>query len=73
MSQILIDAVGKVTIAAGLVRIDCLMAGPDKEMRPSGTLLITGAQAAPVLNSLVNAMKELQRRAQEQAIPPTQQ
>ena len=69
MSQILIDAISNVTIAGGLVRVDCVALGPNNEQRPSGTLLIPGPQAGAVLNALVNAMKELQRKQQEQATP----
>jgi hypothetical protein len=66
MSQILIDAVSNVTVANGLVRIDCVAVGPDDAQRPSGTLLIPGTQVGPVLNALVNAMKELRRKLQDQ-------
>ena len=69
MSQILIDAISNVTIAGGLVRVDCVALGPNNEQRPSGTLLIPGPQAGAVLNALVNAMKELQRKQQEQVMP----
>ena len=66
MSQILIDGIANVTFAGGIVRVDCVMAGPNNEQRPSGTLLIPGQQAGPILNALVNAMNELQRKQQEQ-------
>ena len=61
MAEILIDAIGNVTVAAGLVR-DCVAVGPNNQQRPSGTLLIPGPQAGAVLTALVNAMKELQRK-----------
>ena len=66
MSEILIDAISNVTVAGGLVRVDCVAIGPNNQQRPSGTLLIPGPQAASVLTALVNAMKELQRKQQEQ-------
>jgi hypothetical protein len=69
MSQILVDAISNVTIANGLVRVDCVSVGPNNEQRPSGTLLIPGPQVGPVLNALAKAMKELQRKQQEQATP----
>ena len=69
MSEILIDAIGNVTVAAGLVRVDCVAVGPNNQQRPSGTLLIPGPQAGAVLTALVNAMKELQRKQQEQTAP----
>jgi hypothetical protein len=67
MSQILIDGIGTVTFAGGLLRVDCLAMGPNREQRPSGTLLIPATQAGAVLTALVNAMKDLQRKQQEQA------
>ena len=66
MSQILIDGITNVTFAHGLLRVECVTAGPNNEQRPSGTLLIPGSQAVPVLNALGNALKELQRKQQEQ-------
>jgi hypothetical protein len=66
MSEILIDAISNVTVAGGLIRVDCVAIGPNNQQRPSGTLLIPGPQAGPVLTALVNAMKELQRKQQEQ-------
>jgi hypothetical protein len=66
MSQILIDGITNVTFAHGLVRVECAAAGPNNEQRPSGTLLIPGPQAAPVLKALANALQELQRKQQEQ-------
>ena len=42
MSQILIDAIANVTFAGGFLRVDCVAVGPNKEQRPSGTLLIPG-------------------------------
>jgi hypothetical protein len=69
MSQILIDGISNVTVAAGLVRVDCVAVGPNHQQRPSGTLLIPRPAAGPVLSALVKAMKELQRRQEEQATP----
>jgi hypothetical protein len=66
MSQILIDGITNVAFGNGVVRIDCVMAGPNNEMRPSGTLLIPGQQAGLIINRLVKAMQELQRKQQEQ-------
>jgi hypothetical protein len=67
MSQILVDAISNVTVANGLIRVDCVAVGPNNQQVPSGTLLIPGPQVGPVLNALVNAMKELQRKQEEQA------
>ena len=48
MSEILIDAISNVTVAAGLVRVDCVAVGPNNQQRPSGTLLIPGPRAGAV-------------------------
>jgi hypothetical protein len=67
MSQILIDGISSVAAVSGLIRVDCVTMGPNNQQRPSGTLLIPGPAAGPVLTALVNAMKELQRKQQEQS------
>jgi hypothetical protein len=67
MSLTLIDAVKSVVFHNGVLRIDCIAAGPNGEERPSGTLLIPGNQAAQVLNALVEATQELEKRLREQA------
>lgn len=67
MSVTLIDGVRSVSYFNGVLRIDCVSAGPNNEERPSGTLLIPGGQARQVLNALVNATQELDKRLREQA------
>jgi hypothetical protein len=67
MSTVLIDRVGAVMLQNGVMRIDCVAAGPNGEERPSGTLLIPASQVASVLQSLVGAAQELDRRIREQA------
>jgi hypothetical protein len=69
MSQILIDGISNVTVASGLLRVDCVAVGPNNQQRPSGTLLIPGPAAAPVINTLVKAMQELHRQQEAQATP----
>jgi hypothetical protein len=66
MSVTLIDSVKSVTFHNGVLRIDCFAAGPNNEERPSGTLLIPGSQARQVLNALVNATQELEKRLRDQ-------
>ena len=67
MSTILIDRIGAVMLQNGVMRIDCVAGGPNGEERPSGTLLIPASQAGTVLQSLVGAAQELDRRLREQA------
>ena len=67
MSVTLIDGVKMVAFNNGILRIDCIEAGPNGEERPSGTLLIPGNQAGQVLQALVKATQELDKRLREQA------
>ena len=66
MSVTLIDGLKTVAFHNGVLRIDCVAAGPNGEERPSGTLLIPGNQAGPVLQALVKATQELDKRLREQ-------
>jgi hypothetical protein len=66
MSITLIDRIGSVTFQNGLLRVDCVSAGPNNEERPSGTLLIPANQAGIVLQALIGATQELDRRLREQ-------
>jgi hypothetical protein len=67
MSTILIDSIKSVTFHNGVLRIDCSVVGPNNEERPAGTLLVPGNQAQQVLNALVGAVQELEKRLREQA------
>ena len=67
MSVILIDGLKAVSFHNGILRIDCIEAGPNKEERSSGTLLIPGNQARQVLQALVRATQELENKLREQA------
>jgi hypothetical protein len=73
MSSILIDGLKAVSYHNGILRIDCIEAGPNKEERPSGTLLIPGNQAKQVLQVLVGATQELEKRMREQQQAASQQ
>jgi hypothetical protein len=70
LNTTLIDRIGAVVLHNGVLRIDCVATGPNKEERPAGTLLIPANQAGAVLQSLVGAMQELDRRLREQARQP---
>ena len=67
MTYVLIDAIKAITFHNGLLRIDCVAVGPNNEERSSGTLLIPGNQAGPVLRSLTQAIQELDKKVREQA------
>jgi hypothetical protein len=66
MSVILIDRISTVVITNGILRIDCIASGPDGSERASGTLLIPANQAGVVLQSLVGAANEIDKRLREQ-------
>ena len=71
MSAILIDSLKTVSYHNGILRIECLSAGPKGEEQSSGTLLIPGNQAAAILKALVGATQELEKRVREQAAQQT--
>ncbi|RXH10140.1 hypothetical protein EAS54_32340 [Bradyrhizobium guangzhouense] len=62
MGTTLIDRIASVTFQNGILRVDCIAAGPNNEERASGTLLIPANQAHVVLQSLIGAAQELDRR-----------
>jgi hypothetical protein len=66
ISQILIDAIRFVMFHNGLLRIDCATVGPNNKEQPSGTLIIPGIQAAPIVRSLTQAVHELDKKLREQ-------
>jgi hypothetical protein len=66
MSVMLIDRISKVVLHNNIVRIDCVMSGPNREEQPAGTILLPGNQAAAILHSLVVSMRELEKRLREQ-------
>ena len=64
---ILVDGIGNVTVGHGVLRVECTCAGPSGKELPSGTLLIPTAVAGQVIQSLLNAVQELDKRAREAA------
>jgi hypothetical protein len=72
MSLTLIDGVKHVSLHNGILRIDCVCAGPNSEERPAGTLLIPANQVSSVMTALVNAVKELDKRLREAAAAQAQ-
>jgi len=67
MPIMLIDGIKDVVLHNGLVRVDCVSAGPNNQQQASGTLLIPANIAGPVVQALVNALAELDRKIREQA------
>lgn len=67
MSMIMVDGIKDIVFHNGIVRIDCLAAGPNGEQRPSGTIVIPANVTGPILQSLANAMQELDKKIREHA------
>ena len=70
MTKILVDAITNIAIHNGILRIECTAIGPDGKQHPSGTLVIPGAVAGPVLQALINGTQELDKKLREQQMPP---
>jgi hypothetical protein len=72
MSVMLIDRISNVVLHNNIVRIDCVMSGPNREEQPAGTLLIPHNQVGAILQTLVSSMRELEKRLREQVAPAQQ-
>jgi hypothetical protein len=66
MTILLIDGVKDIVLHNGVLRVDCVSAGPNGQQQPSGTLLIPANIAAAVVQTLANALTELDRKMREQ-------
>jgi hypothetical protein len=68
-SVILVDRITNVAMANGLLRVECAAAAtsPSGQEKPSGTVLIPAPVAAQVVQTLINAMQELDKKAREAA------
>jgi hypothetical protein len=66
MSTLVVDSIKEVVLHNGVVRVECMAAGPSGALTPSGTLVIPGAVAAGVVQSLVTALHELDKKVREQ-------
>ena len=66
MTQILVDGIANITLQSGVLRIECTTVGSDSKQHPSGTLVIPGAVAGPVVQTLIKGMQELDKKLREQ-------
>jgi len=75
MTQILVDGISNITFHGGVLRVECATMGIDSKPHPSGTLIIPGPVAGPVLQALIKGMQELDKkmREQQQQVQNTQQ
>ena len=65
MPTVLIDRLAQIAFYNGVLRIECVEATANGQERSSGTLLIPGNQAAQVLQSLVAAAQELEKKLRD--------
>lgn len=72
MTQILVDGINFVSFVNGILRIECASVNREGKLSPSGTLLIPGAQAGAVLQSIANAAQEIEKRQREQLLKDQQ-
>lgn len=70
MTQILVDGIAHISIHNNIVRIECTSVGPDGKQQPSGTLMIPGAIAGPVMQAMIKGMQELDKKLREQQPVP---
>ena len=66
MQNLLIDGINDVVLHNGMVRVDCVSVGPNGQQRHSGTLVIPANVVGGVVQGLVNALAELDKRIREQ-------
>ena len=63
--MMLIEQIGAATFANGLVRIQCLAAGADGQLKETGTIEVPGNVAAELVNALVNTLNSLETQLSE--------
>ena len=66
MTQILVDAITNISLHSGIIRVQCATIGFDGKLQPSGTLVIPGAVAGKVLQTLISGAQELEKKMREQ-------
>jgi len=64
---IVVDRISNITVSNNILRIECVSVGAAGQEKPSGMLLIPTNVAAPVVQSLVNGMQELEKKLREAA------
>jgi hypothetical protein len=64
---ILVEHIANVGVANGVLRIECTCGSASGQEKPSGTVLIPAVVAGQVVQTLLNAMQELDKKAREAA------
>ena len=65
MTKMLIDGIRSITLHGNVVRIHCVSVGADGKQEEAGTLLIPGSEVAPIMQTLVNGLQEMQKQIRE--------
>jgi hypothetical protein len=71
MTQMLIDGVKSITLHGNVVRIHCVVVGIEGKPEAAGTILIPGNEVAPIIQTLVNGLQEMQKQMRERAAAAT--
>ena len=64
---IIVDRISNIAVSNGILRIECVAVNAAGQEKPSGTVLIPGIVAGQVIQSLVNAMQDLEKKLREGA------
>ena len=64
---ILVDRIANVAVANGVLRLECVSMSSTGQEKASGTVLIPVAVAGQVVQGLVNAMQELDKKLRDAA------
>ena len=64
---IVIDRISGMAVINGMLRIECVALDTTGKEVPSGSVLIPGNVIGPVVQSLVNAVQEIDKKMREQA------
>jgi hypothetical protein len=64
---ILVDRIANVTVANGVLRLECVSMSSTDQEKASGTVLIPVVVAGQVVQGLVNAMQDLDKKVREAA------
>jgi hypothetical protein len=67
MTQMLIDGIKSITMHGNVVRIHCAVVGPEGKPEDAGTLLIPGNEVGPIMQTLINGLKEMEKQIRERA------
>ena len=64
---IMVDRVANVAVANGILRLECVAMSSTGQEKPSGTILIPAVVAGQVIQGLVNALQDLDKKVRETA------